>query len=122
MCVQDWNIPQSYQKDYILVQSSSGGTAYTLPEDDGRAGFVVLGPSNGSVRPIFKVNNDPYQMDSIQPSDTVQQRYFGLNTLGPIIQDEVFFQSSAAQDFVIVVYGWPLNPEERDKLAKTGGF
>lgn len=122
MCVEDWNIPQSFQTQRYDVNATAVGTFLVLPVNLARAGFIIGGPNTGDVRVRLVENSGLTTFGSVGVTDLAPGKIYLVRDYGPILQKEIHFNSSVAQQFVVFEYLWVINPKQRAELAKTGGF
>lgn len=122
MCVQDWNIPQSYESIRREITLASSSDNFQLPPNKARTGIVICGPTTSTLTLAAGAPGNASRLATIQTGQDQEGRIWLLNREGPIVQDLLDFSAGAAASFVLYEYLWVLNPEQRKHLAETGGF
>ena len=118
MCVQDFNLAQSMRQTVYEITSSGSGEALRLEQDKSRVGFIVLGPSTGTIEVTNYGGGSSASSGTISQTDTINQRRYSLTNIGKVIQNQQTFSTSAASSFKVVVYQLPLDAETRQEFAE----
>jgi len=122
MCVEDWNIPQSFEEIVHEVSISGSGTLLELPKNEARALLIILGPTTGTITVRIGPNTNASRFSTITTSQDEGGRVFSLRDYSKLIQGRFVLNASAAMDARVHEYLWVLNPQQRKQLAQTGGF
>lgn len=117
MCVQDLNLAQACRQTVYEITSSGSGEALRLETDKSRVGFVVLGPSAGTIEVTNYGGGSSAESGTISQTDTINQRQYSLTTIGKVIQNVQTFSTSTAASFKVVVYQLPLDADTRQAFA-----
>lgn len=117
MCLQDLQLARGVLVESRELTAAAIETGALLPQNPQRVGFVVTGPSTGTLDLFLGEQNARRIVVTLSPSTGSLQRHISILDLGEVITEPWFYATSAAMDWTVWEYSLPVDPSNLVKLA-----